>query len=209
MTSPHSAPSNGPILAVSSWPTNAHMIRDVARLGYLHEDWRTLDPTFGNGTWWKLWQPDYLVACDIDPDRSPLGRSIDVTRLPMRDGYFDAVAFDPPYKLNGTPTADVDGRYGVHVYRSREDRHRLILDGVTECARVLAVGGFLIVKCQNQVNGGKVRWQTDIVTAHAAGLRLDKVDELHMLGYRPQPEGRRQEHARRNHSTLLIFQRQR
>jgi len=194
-----------PILAVQAWPTNADLIADCAQLGYLHDDWLTLDPTYGLGRWWSKWRPHRLVASDVDPAKSPTGTSVDFTDLPHPDGMFDAVAFDPPYKLNGTPTADIDGRYGVHVVRSREDRHRLICDRITECARVLAPRGFLLVKCQDQVNGGRVRWQTDLFTRHAEHLGLDKVDALHMLAYRPQPDGTRQEHARRNHSTLLVF----
>lgn len=199
--------ADAPVLAVTAWKSNAELIADVARLGYLHADWPTLDPTYGRGTWWKAFRPTDLTACDLDPEKSPLGRSVDFTALPFPDENFRAVVFDPPYKLNGTPTADIDARYGVDVYRSREDRHRLIRDGVAECTRVLERGGFLLVKCQDQVNGGRVRWQTDMVTAHAETLGLAKVDALHMVAYRPQPEGRRQEHARRNHSTLLVFQR--
>lgn len=31
------------------------------------------------------------------------------------------------------------------------------------------------------------------------------VDELHVRGYRQQPPGRSQKHARRDYSTLLVF----
>lgn len=199
-----------PVMAVHAWPTNGHLIADVARLGYLQAERLTLDPTYGLGTWWTQWRPRRLVASDLDPEKSPCGSSVDVTALPHHDETFDAVTFDPPYKLNGTPTAQVDERYGVGgIYTSRADRHQLILAGLDECARVLAAGGHLLVKCQDQVNGGRVRWQTDMVTQRAEAIGLEKVDVLHHLGYRPQPPGRRQEHARRNHSTLLVFRKQR
>lgn len=195
-----------PILAAHPWPTNGQLIADCARLGYLTPDSYTLDPTWGHGTWWTIWRPHRLEASDLDPTKSPTGTSIDVTNLPWDDNTFDAVTFDPPYKLNGTPTHQVDDRYGVAgAYTSRDDRHRLILDGITECARVLRPGGRLLVKVQDQVNGGRVRWQTDLATAHALELGLHKTDALLMLGGRPQPEGRRQVHARRNYSTLLVF----
>ena len=91
---------------------------------------------------------------------------------------------------------------------SREDRHRLIREGTVECLRVLKRGGFLLLKCQDQVNGGKVRWQTMDFAWHAGlyGGRL--VDMLHMLGGRPQPEGTSQRHARRNMSTLLVLRKE-
>jgi SAM-dependent methyltransferase len=189
------------VLAAQPWRTNAELIADCARLGYLQTHWRTLDPTFGRGGFWKKWRPAELVVHDMKLD------GVDFTDLPHGDASFDAVVFDPPYKLNGTPTRSVDERYGVDVVDTREARHDLIRAGIDECARVLRPGGWLLVKCQDQVNGGKVRWQTREFADHAElkhGMRL--VDMLHRLGYRPQPAGRRQVHARRNYSTLLVFQ---
>ena len=200
------AHSRVPVLATSKWASNAELIADCAELGYLRSEWRTLDPTYGAGTFWKAWRPDVLVACDLDPRKSPLGSAVDFTALPFATRSFDAVVFDPPYKLNGTPTTDVDSRYGVDVVRSWRQRLTLMLDGLTECARVLG-DGYLLVKCQDQVCGGKVRWQTLEVTSEAERLGLGLVDRLDLLGGRPQPEGRRQVHARRNSSTLLVFKR--
>lgn len=186
------------ILAVGEWTTNAAMIADVARLGYLTG--RVLDPTYGRGKWWTVWRPAELVTHDLRTD------GVDFRHLPHPDGSFDAVTFDPPYKLNGTPTDRIDAPYGVDVVDTRDGRHDLIRAGMTECARVLAPSGYLLVKCQDQVNGGKVRWQTHDFAAHGISLGLALVDSLVMLAYRPQPAGRRQVHARRNYSTLLVFQ---
>jgi hypothetical protein len=94
------------ILAHGDWKTNAELIRDCASLGYLHGDWYTLDPTYGLGTFWSLWRPHTLVASDIDPAKSLWGGATDFTNLPWSNNLFDAVVFDPPYKLNGTPDAD-------------------------------------------------------------------------------------------------------
>ncbi len=185
------------VLAATAWPTNAAMIADVARLGYL--DGRVLDPTYGRGKWWTVWRPAELVTHDLRLD------GVDFRHLPEPDGHFNAVAFDPPYKLNGTPTDKVDAPYGVDVVDTREGRHQLIREGITECARVLAPEGYLLVKCQDQVEGGKVRWQTRMFADHGEGLGLALIDSLLMLAYRAQPHGRRQVHARRNLSTLLVF----
>ncbi|MDZ7732219.1 MAG: hypothetical protein U5R31_03125 [Acidimicrobiia bacterium] len=194
------------ILAAAKRASNADLIAECHQLGYLGDDDLTLDPTWGHGTFWASWRPKLLEASDIDPDKSPSGDSIDFTRLPWSDDTFDAVVLDPPYKLNGTPTHTVDDRYGVAgAYTSRAARHQLILDGVTEATRVLRPGGRLLVKVQDQVNAGQVRWQTDLVTRHAEQLGHRKVDALLLLGGRPQPAGRRQVHARRNYSTLLVF----
>lgn len=194
------------VLATQAWASNAELIADCHQLGYLRSDWRTLDCTYGHGTFWKMWRPDELVGTDIDPEKSPHGYGVDFRELPWPDGFFQCVVLDPPYKLNGTPTEAVDGRYGVDVVDTRDGRMALIRAGIAECARVLG-GGYLLLKCQDQVNGGKVRWQTIDFTNHARTLGLGLVDRLDILSYRPQPNGTRQVHARRNASTLLVFKR--
>lgn len=189
----------GVIYAAQHWPTNAELIADCARLGYLRREWWTLDPTYGEGVFWKTWKPYNLVANDAELDQ------IDFRYMPYPDEAFDAVVFDPPYKLNGTPTAGVDTRYGVGESTCWQDRILLMQQGQKECARVLKPGGYLLTKCQDQVVSGKVVWQTDIMTMQATHDGLIKVDRLDFLtNPRSQPHSR-QVHARRNYSSLLIF----
>ena len=40
----------------------------------------------------------------------------DFCHPPFASNTFDVVVYDPPYKLNGKPDADVDERYGVEFY---------------------------------------------------------------------------------------------
>jgi hypothetical protein len=190
-------------MAAHAWPTNADLIVDVHRLGYIRDDDYVLDPTYGRGVWWRKWRPGSLIATDLYT--MPDEWAVDFRYMPWTGGMFDVVAFDPPYKLNGTPSGP-DEAYGVDVASSWQGRHALIRDGMSECRRVLRAGGYLLLKCQDQVCSGKVRWQThEFVKYGQDVLGLDLVDELHLLAYRPQPDGRRQVHARRNFSTLLVF----
>lgn len=197
------------VMAISTARNNAELIEQCAALGYLTDDMVTLDPTYGLGRFWTRWRPAALEASDLDQAKSPIGRSVDFTNLPWSDSEFDAVVFDPPYKLNGTSTATgaatCDADYGVSHYQSWQDRMQLCIDGINEAHRVLKPGGMLLVKCQDQVCSGKVRWQTIEFTNHAVGLGSRLVDQLHLPSYRPQPAGRRQVHARRNYSTLLVL----
>ena len=196
------------VYAISDRINNAQLIADCFTLGYLHDGDRVLDPTFGLGRFWSANRPVELVGCDVNVERSPIGYSIDFRSLPWPDGDFDAVVFDPPYKLNGTPSqggpATSDADYGADTYTRWQDRHAVILAGITECVRVLRTNGYLLVKCQDQVSSGKVRWQTRIFADHAESVGCELVDMLHLVGGIPQPTGRRQVHARRNYSTLLI-----
>lgn len=189
-----------PILAIDRWLTNAELVEDAWRLGYLRHDWLTLDPTYGQGVMWKQFRPDSLVAHDIEMD------GVDFTALPYGPRYFDAVVFDPPYKLNGTPSAP-DKRYGVGKKSSWQNRHALIRAGIEECARVC--DKMLLIKCQDQVCAGKVRWQSREFADHAEAQGFELIDKFERLGYRAQPDGRRQVHARRNSSQLLVLRRAR
>ena len=222
-----------PVLSIDRYRHNGELIAAIARLGYLRPEHHVLDPTHGKGVWWRTWRPERLTAHDMNPAKAPDGPA-DFTALPYADDTFDAVAFDPPYALNGTPSVpSFDQRYGIHTRSRWQDRMDLCQRGIDECARVVRPGGVLLVKCQDQVVSGAVRWQTlDFAnTGIAAGCAL--VDRLDYLSYRPQPPTRpcspcgglgvlgdlgrcgacdgagevatRQVHARRCSSTLLVF----
>lgn len=196
------------ILRAQAWKTNADLIVDVAALGYL--DGAICDVTWGLGNFWRLWYPVYpnvMVGCDLNPVKSPYGESVDFRHLPFKENRFDSVVIDGPYKLNGKPDSAADERYGVHEKTPWKDRHQLIKDGITECARVTKPCGYVIVKCMDQVCSGAVRWQTREFADHGESVGLTLVDRFDMLVTpRPQPEGRRQLHAQANYSTLLILE---
>lgn len=194
------------VRAIGAWATNAELIADAARLGYL--DGTVLDVTYGEGTFWNMWRPDgdNLVTSDR---YKPAGNAWDYTQLPVADRTFASVVFDPPYKLSGTPALGAfDERYGIERRTTRDEVLGDIVAGALECHRVCS--RFVLVKCQDQVEGGKVRWQTDIVTRALEDVGARKVDRFDFVNNgRPQPAGRRQLTARRNHSTLLVFARAR
>lgn len=167
------------VKAVGEYRDNASLIVALRHLRYLRDTDRVLDPTYGLGSFWKLWRPALLVDHDIRHD------GVDFRVLPYDDRIFDSCTFDPPYKLNGRATPAVDDRYGVGEYASLHDRHALIRDGITECARVTK--RHLMVKCQDQVNSGRVRWQTREFADHAESCGFELIDMLHVVGGRPQP----------------------
>lgn len=188
--------------------TNAEAILDLSDLGYLVDTDLILDPTHGLGNWWKLWVPyqGCIRRHDLDPEKAPDG-PMDFTALAYRDGVFDVVAYDPPYKLNGSPTASVDSPYGVHVRATMRQRLSLIEAGLDECVRVTRPGGILLVKHQDQVSSGHVRWQSTDVRLAAARLGCRHEDEIYVSSWRPQPPGRSQVHAARNYSTMAVLRR--
>ena len=208
------------VLSVGAWATNAELVAEVAALGWLTDDMDVLDATYGKGNFWTEYRPPRLVGIDLNPAKSdPLWGPMDFRDLAFADRSFDAVVFDPPYKLNGTPSLDdFDTAYGIEAPTNWRDRMALILDGAAECARVAK--RHLLVKCQDQVVSGQMRWQTDAVTDVVTSLGFRKADrfdfgalkiadddELEVKRGRSQPPGRSQVHARHNASQLLVFTR--
>ena len=190
-----------PVRAADTWASNAELIVDVARLGYLRREWSTMDVTYGYGTFWKLWEPRKLIC----HDKFTLD-GVDFRALPHRRNCVAVAVLDPPYKLNGTPAVgEMDERYGTDgEYTKWQDRHELIKLGIDECLRVAR--RYVLLKCQDQVCSGSVRWQTRIFADHAEAGGASLVDSFLILGGgRAQPSKRRQVHARRNYSTMLVF----
>lgn len=197
------------VLAADTWRTNGHLVADIARLGYLNADDHVLDPTFGRGLWWTVWQPKHLTVHDLRIDGT------DFRELPYDDATFDAVAFDPPYVSVGgrktTTIPDMHDRFGLtDAPTSPAGVQELINTGLTETTRVLKPKGVLLVKCQDYVSSGKLWPGTHLTLNHAFTLNLNLIDRLEHIGRpRPQPPGRRQVHARRNLSTMLVLRRPR
>jgi DNA modification methylase len=137
----------------------------------------------------------------------------DFRQMPKEwDRRFDVVAYDPPYvSAGGRKTTTIPS---MHQAYGMDDApttpallQDLINDGLLECRRVTRPGGLILVKCQDYISSGKL-WSGTFRTHFAANaMRLKLIDRFeHLGGVRPQPSGRRVMHARRNLSTLFVFQ---
>lgn len=190
------------ILRADRWGTNARLMADVARLGYVVSP--VLDATWGEGNFWCDYQPGDLTTNDrYKPN--PSGNAWDFTALPLPDNAYATVVFDPPYRLSGRrDRGEFDQRFGLAEYRSNDEILADIVAGAVECYRVS--GCWLLVKCQDQVNGGRMRWQTLMVANALIELGARLIDRFDFLtSVRSQPSDRRQLTARSNYSTLLVF----
>lgn len=201
--------STEPILAARTWPTNGHLIAACHDLGYLKDSDHILDPTWGRGTWWKVWSPKKLTKHDIKID------GVDFRQLPYPDGHFDACAYDPPYVAKGgrktSGIKSMDERYGQdNCPATPKLLQELINDGLTEMHRVVKPRGVVLVKCQCYVSSGKL-WQGDYFTQqHALALAFEVITAFRHIadGGRPQSERNRtgpQKHPLNNYSTLFVL----
>lgn len=193
--------------------TNADLFPSVLKL-YVPEGSRVLDMTYARGVFWNNVDTSKydLIANDISPD---LGEyHDDFRRTRWSDGEFDAVVLDPPYvSRSGSPTkAIIDFRYrngeraALGIYGT-ERMMQYYREGMVEAMRILRVGGILIVKCMDEVMGGKQRMNH--ITLFHTGVDDLKLlfEDLFVLVQKGTPTMRHnhQLHARKNHSYFLVF----
>jgi len=195
---------NGPLIAIA------------AQLWIRPHD-HVVDVTYGRGLFWTHYRPAHLTAHDLTLD------GVDFRHLPEADASVDVVVFDPPYipqggretsTLRNTAgiTAGSNGgfldRYGLlDGPRSRRELDALIADGMKEATRVLRPTGRLWVKCMDYISGGRYCTGRHHVVTTAVDLGLRQVDEfVHHSGLGPQPDRAVQQHSRRAHSFLCIFE---
>lgn len=196
------------ILAAHAWTSNAELIADALRLHAPEGDYRILDVTFGRGNWWHHPTPTNVVGHDLRLD------GVDFRSLPYDDCSWDVIAYDPPYvSVGGRKTTTLQGgdyhdRYGLtDAPRSPAELQDVIDAGLREVARVVRRRGLVLCKCQDYVSSGRLWLGTYLTTRAALEAGLTVVDRMEHLSRsaRPQPPGRRQVHARRNLSTLLVL----
>lgn len=217
-----------PVLAATPWGTNADLIWDLARLGYLRHHDHVLDPTYHLGVWWQRFRPEKLATHYRAQDGT------DFRSLPHLDESFDAVAFDPPYVAPGgrstSTIKEMHARYGMNEggcddpdFRTPDELQAIINEGLTEMYRLVrpstrrslhptAPNGVVIVKAKDYVWSGQLFPGTHHTLSHAIRLGFVLEDRLEHLGSPgPQPtvnldgSPRRQVHARRNLSTMLVL----
>lgn len=219
----------GPVCAVTMWPTNAELILACHRMGYLLDTDHVLDPTYENGVWWKLWRPERLTTHHRAVDGS------DFRQLDYPAGTFDAIAYDPPYVCpGGRKTSTIKAthaRYGQDeqvsllepvadpMFRNPAELQTIINDGLTEMLRLVKPratkkrGGIVLVKCMNYVWSGELWPGAEKTLRHAEGLGFDLVARMEKvklsLGPQPtvNPDGspRPQKSPRGNTSTLFVL----
>lgn len=202
------------VMAAAAWPTNAHLIEDIAQF-WLPPEARVVDLTYGKGVWWKRYRPQHLVTNDIDPAKGEFHH--DYTKLPDEWAeQFDVVAFDPPYVSTSsgregrekTTIPEFYEGYGLmDAARTPRALHEYNMLGLIEAKWVCRKGGIILVKCQPYTSSGKYHpvdeWVRD--GAHDLGLAIE-CKLIHVGKLRPQPtEGRVARRPRNNYSVMFVF----
>lgn len=184
---------------------NAALFRDAVTL-HLEDGAKVLDPTYGNGNFWRLIEADRfaLTASDLS-EGGP-----DLRDLPYEAGAFDAIVIDPPYIPSHDddlkPSIDASYRVNSSGLRSAPEVIDFYCDALMEATRVVGIGGHAFVKCQDTTENHRAYWVHNEILEAAQRLGWRAVD-LFVLVQRgaPAQRHRSQERARRNHSYLWVF----
>lgn len=196
--------------------TNADLF-PLALEMYLKQGARVADVTFGNGVFWRGVHPQMynLVASDIQDGLVapapwyglPIQGGVDFRRLPYENESFDGMVFDPPYMNGGKGVKEsINKCYNNTGNMCHENVMALYLAGMLEARRILRRRGILFIKCQPAVADHKQHMTHAQIMTVAPMIGFSVEDEF-VLRQTTVPLMRHetQQHARKNHSYLLVL----
>lgn len=192
------------------------------------------DVTYGKGVFWKkVPSGNYkVIASDISlkptdaipSDDFEFHDNVDCRHLPYENGSLDCVVLDPPYMeglyRNSESHMAGSGTHAAfrHAYSNGKPTnggpkwHDAVLDmyckAGKEAYRVLRKDGLLIVKCQDEVSANKQRLtHVEIITGYESlGFYTKDIFIVVRTNRAGVTRLKKQEHARKNHSYFIVFQ---
>jgi hypothetical protein len=182
--------------------TNADLVPDILSL-YIPEGSVVADVTFGKGVFWRNVDTSKYVLKPSD-----LIDGIDFRSLPYEDGSIDALVLDPPYMHDGKTVHQAlneNYRNNNEPTTSHASVIRLYCGGILEAARVLKKKGVIIIKCQDETEGGKQRFSHVELIELLGTLGFEVIDQFVLVQeHRPIMRHSYQKSARKNHSYALV-----
>lgn len=175
------------------------MIKDVVKL-YFTEGDTIADVTYGKGVFWnEVNQDDYnFLFSDL------ILNNIDFRNLPYENNSVDHSVIDPPYarsNLKGMMDCYQTNRYVTHA-----DILNLYDSGLKELSRITKPKGYILCKCQDEIEGCRQKYTHIEIFNIAEKLGLYAKDLFVIKNTKNPKANRKQKHARKNHSYLWVFQ---
>lgn len=179
--------------------SNSGLIKNVSEL-YFKEGDRIADVTWGKGVFWK----------EIDKSKfqivgSDIKTGVDFRKSPYENESFNHSVIDPPYARITNLKGMVDC-YNTTRFTTHSEIIQLYKDGLNELVRITKQGGFILCKCQDEVCGCKQKWSHIEIYNIAMELGLYGKDLFILVNEKKPKPQHKQQHARKIHSYLWIFQ---
>ena len=178
---------------------NSGLIKNVVDL-YFDKGSKIADVTWGRGVFWRdVDQKTYSIF------GTDLQTGTDFRDLPYENNSFDHSIIDPPY-------ARIQNLKGMKdcYNTTREIRHSEIIqlyrEGLIELNRITRSGGYILCKCQDEIYGCRQQWSHIEIYNIAKGLNLYPKDLFVLVNTKNPKPVYKQQHARKNHSYLWVFQ---
>lgn len=182
------------------------ILRDIIRL-YNDGQAFDVDCTYSKGVMWRnVVEPTFKF--DLDPQVAGVVKA-SADNLPLEAESVGSIFFDPPFKASKSKVKGIiEERFTA--FSSIEQLWQFYHRSLAEFWRVLEPGGIVAVKCQDTVSGSKNYFSHFEIESSARALGFIQLD-LFVLGSKSiimSPNMHNQQHARKNHSFILVFQRE-
>ena len=172
-----------------------------------------LDCTYSKGAFWKdLPSPKY--KSDLFPCNDTVIEASS-ENLPFADGSMKSIMYDPPFVIAGKTYND--NKEGSSIMAKRFEGYNTYNDltvnyfnTLKELYRICEKGGYVVMKCQDTVSGGKNHFSHCLIMNMAMEIGFYPRDlfilnsnvRLNSFG----TKWTKQEHARKYHSYFWVFE---
>ena len=195
----------------SVYSNNHDVIKNIMELYKI--DQFDLDCTYSRGLFWKD-----LPGPKIKTDLAPVTKDTiqaDSEKLPFADDQMKSIMYDPPFVISGKLYKE--NKEGSSViakrfegYTTYEKLTKNYYESLKELYRITAPGGFVVMKCQDTVSGGKNHFTHAMVMSMAMKIGFYPKDLFILLAkMRINSFGGKwntQHHARKYHSYFWVFE---
>jgi hypothetical protein len=195
----------------SVYNSNYEVIKNIMELYQIEQF--DLDCTYSKGAFWKN-LPEPKIKSDLYPINNDIILA-NSENLPFDDNSIGSIMYDPPfviagktYKENRDGSSKIAKRFeGYESYKKLTENY---FNTLTELYRVCKDNGFVIMKCQDTVSGGKNHFTHVMVMNMALQIGFYPRDLFILLAkMRLNSFGTKwtkQEHARKYHSYFWVFE---
>lgn len=195
----------------SVYNSNYEVISNIMALYKI--DQFDLDCTYSRGLFWKN-LPEPKIKTDLVPITKDTVEA-DSEHLPFDDNCMSSIMYDPPFVISGKLYKE--NKEGSSViakrfegYTNYENLTTNYYNTLKELYRVCEEDGFVVMKCQDTVSGGKNHFTHAMVMTMAMKVGFYPRDLFILLAkMRINSFGgkwNKQEHARKYHSYFWVFE---